>query len=57
MVLKNLSNIIKVIMASFIILGLASTAYSTIGVNAVLSSQNPDPVSPGNFVFLNVKLK
>lgn len=24
--------------------------------NVILSSQNPDPVSPGNFVFLNVKI-
>ena len=29
---------------------------SATGINVVLANQNPDPVSPGNFVFINVKL-
>lgn len=29
---------------------------STGGVNVVLANQNPDPVSPGNYVYVNVKV-
>ncbi len=38
-----------------IILGVSS-AYSIGELNVVLANQNPDPVSPGNFVELNVKV-
>jgi hypothetical protein len=41
------------------ILALSATftlAYSASGLNVVLSNQNPDPVSPGNIVELNVKV-
>lgn len=33
-----------------------TSAYASNGLNVVLSSQNPDPVAPGNFVFVNIKL-
>lgn len=31
-------------------------AYASTGLNVVLSNQNPNPVSPGNYVFLNVQV-
>lgn len=33
-----------------------SAAYSTAGLKVVLANQNPDPITPGNFVELNVKI-
>ena len=51
-----ISKITKVFMATFLLLALMTSAFSTVGLNVVLSSQNPDPVSPGNFVFVNVKI-
>lgn len=51
-----LKKIIQVIIASTILLGMLGSAYSVTGLNAILSSQNPDPVSPGNFVYVNVKI-
>ncbi|MCA9496964.1 MAG: hypothetical protein KC589_08510, partial [Nanoarchaeota archaeon] len=48
---------IKIIIISLIfILGNIAAAYSATGLNVVLANQNPDPVSPGNFVELNVKV-
>lgn len=48
---------IKIIILSLIILlGSIGTVYSATGLNVVLANQNPDPVSPGNFVELNVKV-
>lgn len=49
-------NIIKLLFALTMLFALLSSAYSAVGLNVVLSSQNPDPVSPGNFVFVNVKI-
>jgi hypothetical protein len=32
------------------------SAVSATGLNVILANQNPDPVTPGNFVFVNIKL-
>lgn len=45
----------KLISISIILLTLISFTHAN-SVNVVLSNQNPDPVSPGNFVFVNVKV-
>lgn len=49
------AKLIKVIIAGLLILGLSSFALAQ-GLNVVLSEQIPDPVSPGNFVYVNVKI-
>lgn len=49
------SNIFKIILVTLTSLVMASAVFAG-GLNVVLSSQNPDPVAPGNFVYLNVKL-
>lgn len=54
--MKIINNITKII-TLFILLFLGISSVSAAAVlNVVLSNQNPDPVSPGNFVFLNVKV-
>jgi hypothetical protein len=55
--MKNSKSIItKILIGILLIISSFAVAYSAPGLNVVLSSQNPDPVSPGNFVFVNVKL-
>ena len=38
-----------------LIIGLSST-FAASSLNVVLANQNPDPVAPGNFVYVNVKV-
>lgn len=54
MIKKN--NLFKIIAFMLFAMLSISAAYSAGGLNVVLSSQNPDPVSPGNFVYVNVKV-
>ena len=49
----KLNKILIGILVLIISLGAVNAAA---GLNVVLANQNPDPVSPGNFVYLNVKL-
>lgn len=46
----------KILLISVFALVSISSVFAVTGLNVVLSSQNPDPVTPGNFVFLNVKV-
>lgn len=46
----------KIILTILIFIGLLGTANAAAGLNVILANQNPDPVSPGNFVYLNVKI-
>jgi hypothetical protein len=48
--------IVKIILALLIGFFSIGGAFAVAGLNIVLSNQNPDPVSPGNFVELNVKV-
>lgn len=50
---KNLFQILIAVLISILML---NAAYSAGGLNVVLANQNPDPVAPGNFVELNVKV-
>lgn len=50
---KNLFQVTILVLLSILML---NAAYSAGGLNVVLANQNPDPVSPGNFVELNVKI-
>lgn len=52
----KVSNIIKICLSLLIAISLSFQAFSAVGLNVVLSSQDPDPVSPGNFVYINVKI-
>lgn len=52
---KN-NNLFKMFVFAFMLMLGVTSAYSAGGLNVVLSSQNPDPVSPGNFVYVNVKV-
>lgn len=56
MTIKNIKDLYRSIAILLVLLLCAGSVYSVSGLNAVLSSQNPDPVSPGNFVYLNVKI-
>ena len=50
---------LRLLMIVFLMLFSMSYVYSeskVSGLNIVLLNQNPDPVSPGNFVFVNVKV-
>lgn len=47
-ILKILTLVLTVLFAGFM------TVSATAGLNVVLANQNPDPVSPGNFVYVNV---
>ena len=51
------NNHIKIIMITIlaVIMGI-QVAFSSPGLNVVLANQNPDPVSPGNFVEVNIKV-
>lgn len=53
---SRFNKIVKVLTLFTLLFSLMATAYSAVGINTVLSSQDPDPVSPGNFVYLNVKV-
>lgn len=46
------------LVTAFILLLFLGIAYANAaaGLNVVLANQNPDPVSPGNYVYLNVKV-
>ena len=46
----------KILFVIFIFIGLVGTANAAAGLNVILANQNPDPVSPGNYVYLNVKV-
>jgi len=46
----------KIIILSILLFTGIGTVSAATGLNVVLSNQNPDPVSPGNFVFLNIKV-
>lgn len=49
--------IISIIASFLLVMILGVTAVSAAGgLNVALLNQNPDPVSPGNFVYLNVKV-
>jgi len=52
---KN-KNLIKILVILIISIFTLNAAYSAGGLNVVLANQNPDPVAPGNFVELNVKI-
>jgi len=47
---------IKILIIMLTLLVSSSAAFSAGSLSVVLSSQNPDPVSAGNFVYLNVKV-
>jgi len=51
---KN-KNIILLVLSIFMI-ALTFSSVNAGSLNVILQSQNPDPVSPGNFVYLNVKV-
>ena len=54
---KSIKNTLSILV---ILLLISITSIITVnaatGLNVVLSSQNPDPVEPGNFVYINVKI-
>ena len=52
---KN-KNLIKILILIILSIFTLNAAYSAGGLNVVLANQNPDPVAPGNFVELNVKI-
>lgn len=54
---KNINKIIKIMTIAIItiIIGI-TTAYSAPGLSVVLANQNPDPVTPGNLVEINIKV-
>ncbi len=45
-----------ILILSILILGISSSFAASSSLNVVLANQNPDPVSPGNFVFVNLKV-
>ncbi|MFW5704318.1 MAG: COG1361 S-layer family protein [Nanoarchaeota archaeon] len=47
------NNLFKLFIAGFLSLFFMTGVF---GINVILSEQNPDPVAPGNFVYLNVKV-
>lgn len=49
-----MKNIFKIILLFTVILTGMFTANAFSGLNVVLGNQNPDPVSPGNFVYVNL---
>ena len=51
--MNTINKLSMIFMLLFVSISAVSAAA---GLNVVLSNQNPDPVSPGNFVFLNVKI-
>lgn len=51
--MKNIKN--KFLLLSLLLVLLLTPIYAS-GVNAVLLSQDPDPVAPGNYVYANVKI-
>lgn len=53
MIFKNIFKLIQVLLILLVTMAVANAAT---GLNVILSSQDPDPVSPGNFVYLNVKV-
>lgn len=46
----------KILLTALAILFAAQASYAAVGLNVVLSEQTPDPVAPGNFVFVTVKI-
>lgn len=52
---KN-QNLVKILISVLLSILMLNAAYSAGGLNVVLANQNPDPVAPGNFVELNVKV-
>lgn len=52
----TLKNALKLIQVLLILIAGMAVVNSATGLNIILSSQDPDPVSPGNFVYLNVKV-
>lgn len=50
------NNLFKIITLAFLVMLGVTSVYAAGGLNVVLSSQNPDPVVPGNFVYVNVKV-
>lgn len=45
-----------ILISLFIMIIMSFTVTATTGLNVVLANQNPDPVTPGSFVYLNVKI-
>jgi hypothetical protein len=50
------NNLFRIIALTFLFMLGMTSVYAAGGLNVVLSSQNPDPVTPGNFVYVNVKV-
>lgn len=46
----------KIILSMLMIICMLGTVNAAAGLNVILANQDPDPVSPGNFVYLNVKV-
>ena len=53
--MREISKILKLIVIIMVGLLAINLTYAS-GITTVLSNQNPDPVSPGNYVYLNVKV-
>ncbi len=54
---KNVNKLVRfLVIFTILLLGSFGVASAATGLNVVLSSQNPDPVEPGNFVYVNVKV-
>lgn len=51
-----MKNIFKLMIWGFFTLFVAGSVFAAGGLNLELVSQNPDPVNPGNFVFVSVKV-
>ncbi len=54
--MKQNNNYYKLMITLFLAMFFTASVYSAAGLNVVLANQNPDPVAPGNFVYLNVKV-
>ena len=53
----KITNFFKILITTFVVLMAGiSFSFATTGLNVVLLSQNPDPVSPGSFVYVNIKV-
>lgn len=46
----------KILLSLLILIVSVSAINAAAGLNVILANQNPDPVSPGNFVYLNVQM-